>query len=562
MQASDTKTFQWRLGSLQSGAAHCLSAALIGATILLLALSFRGGINRGHDTTIVVHGAHFFNAVCAILSTEKHGTGRYVCAATAHRNMEAIGLGYEEATLARLGKGLEELGRETAFLNDALKKVFQTASLAEDGSVTPIGWAMDAGYMDFVDLAFRIFGQKVEALYLTFFLFLAASTALACIQFYDRFLVLFSLLSFQYVLFFFLHETGGWEVYSFTNPRFLSILAVIPLLHALFLILYQVRPSGRAILLFLPQAALMAAASDFRATAYWTVIALMVFCVLLVGATRWRQGWSYRRAVALCWPALPVLLCMAAATLFVDTTTDPRLVEIGGMKGHAFWQPIYYNLQLHPDWKKKYSDQHAGVTGDETAWVAVKAYRKRNHLESEPLTQVSYEEQTHAVFFEFIRNDPWYFIELKYFGAAIIVEVIKAFLSRVWASLPWPFLILAACTAVGLTTRVRTKAESLPTLTWCTVTVIALVAIVAAPTWVTVVTIYAIADTGIVAATAAFVGALWLAVSLAVLVINDAAVRTRLKANRWINRLMYVPLLARGWLAELRSRRAPIDGGS
>ena len=522
MQASNTNKFQWRVGLLQSGAAHCLSATLIGATILLLALSFRGGIDRAHDTTIV-RGGLFFNAVCAILSTEKHGTGRYVCAAAAHRNMEAIGLGY----VIGLGyERLEELGRGTAFLNDALKKVFQTASLAEDGGVTAIGWGMDAGYMDFVDVAFRIFGQKVESLYLTFFLFLATSTALACIQFYDRFLVLFSLLSFQYVLFFFLHETGRWEIYSFTSPRFLSILAVIPLLHALFLILYQIRPSSRAIFLFLPQAALIAAAGDFRATAYWTVIALMLFCVLLVGAARWRQGWSYRRAAALCWPALPVFLCMAAAAAFVDTTTDPRLVEIGGMKGHAFWQPIYYNLQLHPDWKKKYSDQHAGVTGDEMVWVAVKAYRKRNHLESEPLTQVSYEKQTRAVFFEFIRNDPCYFIELKYLNTANIVEVVGAFLSRVWASLPWPFLILAACTSVGLATRVRTRAESLSTLTWCTVTVVALVAIVAAPTWLTVVTIFAIADTGIVAATAAFLAVLWLAVSLTILVINGGSSST------------------------------------
>ena len=562
MQASNTNKFQRRVGLLQSGAAHCLSATLIGATILLLALSFRGGIDRAHDTTIV-RGGLFFNAVCAILSTEKHGTGRYVCAATAHRNMEAIGLGYEEATLVRLGKGLEELGRETAFLNDALKKVFQAAPPAEDGGVTAIGWAMDAGYMDFVDLAFRIFGPKVESLYLTFFLFLAASTALACIQFHDRFLVLFSLLSFQYVLFFFLHETDAWEIYSFTNPRFLSILAVIPLLHALFLILYQVRLSGGAILLFLPQAALMAAAGDFRATAYWTVIALMVLCVLLVGAARWRQGWSYHRAVALCWPALPVFLCIAAAAAFVDTTTDPRLVEIGGMKGHAFWQSNYYNLQVHPDWKKKYFDQHAGATGDETVWVAVKAYRKRNHLESEPLTQVSYEKQTRAVFFEFIRNDPGYFIELKYLNAATIVEVVRAFLSQVWASLPWPFLILAACTAFGLATRVRTRAESLSTLTWCTVTVVGLVAIVAAPTWVTVVTIYAIADTGLVAATAAFCAALWLAVSLTVLVTNSAALKARLKASHWVNRSMARVLpLAWGWLADPQSRRAPVDRGS
>ena len=153
--------------------------------------------------------------------------------------------------------------------------------------------------------------------------------------------------------------------------------------------------------------------------------------------------------------------------------------------------------------------------------VALKAYRKRNQLESEPLTQVSYEKQIRAVFFEFIRNDPWYFIELKYFGAVWIVQAISAFLSRVWASLSWPFLSLAACTAIGLAARVRTRTESLSTLTWCTVTVVALIPIAAAPTWVTVVVIFAIADSAIVAATASFLVLLWLVVSLTILAINS-----------------------------------------
>jgi hypothetical protein len=75
MQVSFTNTFQWGLGSLQSGAAHCLSAALIGATILLLALSFRGGIDRGHDTTIVMDPPRFFHAVAASIRKAMNGDG-------------------------------------------------------------------------------------------------------------------------------------------------------------------------------------------------------------------------------------------------------------------------------------------------------------------------------------------------------------------------------------------------------------------------------------------------------------------------------------------------------
>jgi hypothetical protein len=95
------------------------------------------------------------------------------------------------------------------------------------------------------------------------------------------------------------------------------------------------------------------------------------------------------------------------------------------------------------------------------------------------------------------------------------------------------------------------------------VTVVALVAIVAAPTWVTVVTIFAIADTGIVAATAAFLAVLWLAVSLTILAINGAALQARLKDSHWVNRSMArVPPLVWGWRADPQSRRAPVDRGS
>jgi putative flippase GtrA len=535
---AETNMFRWRLGSFQSAAARCLSVMLIGSTIFLVGLTFRTGIDRKHDSELVLHGAHFMVAVCAILSVEKYEAGRYVCAGNAHRAMEDIGLGYEERTLGRLGKTLGELWRDTAFLNDGLKKVFEMAPLtqAQGGEVSPIGWGMDAGYMDFVDLAFRLFGLKIESLYFGFFLLLIVSTALACIQFHDRFFVLFSLLSFQYVLFIFLQKIGYWQMYSFTNARFLSILAIIPLFHALFIILYQVRPSGPAIMLFLPQAALMAAAADFRTTAYWTAIALALFCTLLISATLWR-GLSYRSAVARCWPALPVFVCLVAATVFGTVTADPRLAGIGGMKGHSFWQPLYYNLQVHPDWKRKYSEQHEGVSGDETTRVAVKAYRKRHPLlESEPLTQLSYENQTRSVLFEFIRNDPWYFIQLKYYNAATIVKAVKAFLSPAWTSLSWPFLSLAGCTAIGLAVRVRTKAESLSTLTWCTITVVTLVAIVAAAAWVTVITAYTLADTVILAAAAAFLAALWLVVSIVVLVQQSCVSASPIEGNDWINR--------------------------
>jgi hypothetical protein len=62
-----------------------------------------------------------------------------------------------------------------------------------DGRLQATGWGSDAGYMDFVDLAFAVFGPKIEALYLGCFLLLTASTVLVCVQFARNLFPLFTI---------------------------------------------------------------------------------------------------------------------------------------------------------------------------------------------------------------------------------------------------------------------------------------------------------------------------------------------------------------------------------
>ena len=164
----------------------CLNAALIAATIFVIVLSFRFGVDRGQDTSIPIRGVgHFLDAVCSILSQERYGAGRYVCTGGAQRDMEAAGLGSDQVTLDRVGKSLSEWLHDTAFLNRALKSVFllppmpdRRAHRAHVGDLRAIGWGGEAGYADFVDFAFRLLGHKVESLYIAFFLLFAGSTVL------------------------------------------------------------------------------------------------------------------------------------------------------------------------------------------------------------------------------------------------------------------------------------------------------------------------------------------------------------------------------------------------
>ena len=488
--------------AVRNSATHALPVVLIAAIFFTFFLTYRGGIERGHDSDSVA--SNVFLAVCAVLSVEKYHTGRYVCANAVYRQMADAGLGFWD--MGFWDKSWDDIGRNKEFINSRLETLFQSPGEVQNDGITPIGWAMDAGVMDFVELAVAVFGHKLESLYSMFFLLLGISTALACIQFYDRLFALFAFLSFQVVLFKFLPEVGMWLLHSFTNVQFLSILAITPLLHILFLILYRVRPSTRAIVLCIPQAALMVLVAEFRATTYWTLVALALICGSIISIAYWHVRCSYRDELARCWPVLPVIVSLIATGSFVAATVDPRLAAIGGMKMHAFWQPIYYNLQLHPEWQNKYLAQHEGASGDRTTEVAVDAYRKRHpDLLKEPLTQRSYEEQTRLVLFEFIRNDPWYFIELKYINAVTMIQEVSNFVLRILKSLPWPILMLAVCGAAALVSRIAIAAENLETMTWSTTTMVALVPIVAAPAWITVMMPYAIADTAIVAGTAALV---------------------------------------------------------
>jgi hypothetical protein len=107
-------------------------------------LTYRGGIDRGHDATAnLMKGGHFFVAVCAILSVEKYHSGRYVCSNAAQAQMEDAGLSYQQETLTRLGKTLEEVERDTVFINGRLKTLFQATSARQgediQSGIQPMG---------------------------------------------------------------------------------------------------------------------------------------------------------------------------------------------------------------------------------------------------------------------------------------------------------------------------------------------------------------------------------------------------------------------------------------
>jgi hypothetical protein len=518
-------------------AQRCLCAVLIGAIVLLLWSCFHYGIERGRDAKLNERGrGHFMNAICSLLSMKKYGTDRYVCANAALESMQAAGLYYDDATLARIGKTLPEWLGDTAAMNHAIKTVFGEPPRPWDHGMWAIGWGADAGYADFVQFAFRVFGKKLQAIYDGFFLLLAASAALFTAQFHRRYLALFTLASLFYGLYVF--DTtliDNFQVYSENSPRLLSLLALTPLLHAMFLILYRERARPLTVALFVPQAALIAAAGDFRGLAYWTLIALGLWSGLIVGYGLWRRRAGLAELCRRCWPAAVGAVCLAIAIVIAMSSADPGIADTGGMRLHTFWEPLYADLQYHPDWKRKYAAEHQNQTGDATASVAVQQYRERHHLLDRPedylhgrrelgLTQQGYEKYIRLAYLEFVANDPWFVITLKYHDLWNLKEVLYIPFRNSWRDMSWLFGTLAIVTVIVTVFHARGAPGDFKIVSGAAATLVLFAILAVGPVWVMVVDNDLLGDAFLMIFLASIVAVFWLMLS-AGLLIDAVAVR-------------------------------------
>ncbi len=489
----------------------CLSAILIAAIMGAVLLSFHCGTDRGDDRTLAKTGyANFIPAVCGIATRIKYDRhyfcfkegggryvcskqGRYVCSSGIYQQMQQVGLWFDEETRRRIGKTDDEWRADTKLLNHSLDRIFSLKAPPE-GIVFSFGWGGDAGYMDFVQFAFLLFGHTVQALYYGFFLLLAISAGVFCVQFWRRHFALFAVLAFTFALltfvrlmpFAFLGFDTGAGLDSITNPRRLSALTLIPLFHALFLIVYRVRLSLWPVILFTPQAILMAAAADFRSLAFASPLALTICCLIFLVCELWRHKQPLRQTLSHYWPAYLIFACIGMSAAIQAEAADGRLAAIGGMRIHSFWEPVYYDLQYHPQWKEKYAAEHHWKTGDDVAVVAAELYEQRHHL-PHWTSDLGYERAVRGAYIDFVRNDPWYVVQLKYYDALTVIDFVASVIAIEWPRMIWPTLIFAAFVAAALVSQIRRKQESLGTLTAYTAALGFCTVLIAIPIWATVV---------------------------------------------------------------------------
>ena len=426
---------------------------LIVIAFSLLAGAYRAGLAAGLHTYIGTHsGGQFLGGVCAVATKWLVGVGNYVCLGEVSTIMANLGL-------APAGPTWPGFLADRVFLDEALRSLFYrphwvvpvTTSGPPYNGITGIGWGMDNGYADFVNLAFHIFGPAIKSLYRGYWLVCGISYVLFAIAYRRTVVPLVLLVAAAVSQYIFFSSNILWSndfawlasqnahVHGPTTPRFLSSICVIPALHLLCATWDPGRLRWREAMLLGLQGIVLCLAIQQRTTVYWVVAAAVLLAALqyvfLLRPTPVEQKSRHHLILA------GLLGLLVLNTAYLKIVTHPGLAARGYTATHTLWGSLFYSLQAHPDWRTRYSAEFENEVGDGVASVAWHRYlvrhpsQARKFMDSDGnITQALIEQMTKKAFIEFAKHDPIFVLDMYVFynphmifiqGAALVGVVAK-----------------------------------------------------------------------------------------------------------------------------------------
>jgi hypothetical protein len=305
--------------------------------------------------------------------------------------------------------------------------------------------------VDFVSIAFSLFGYNLLSLYLTYFILFSVPVWLFFRAFRDRpacvailaVLVLSHLAIFASAVF----DLTGGTLGSPTNPRFLSVLAIVPGLHIGLAIVLGLEPSRRNVGLTALQAGMIVFACWIRSSAVWVPFGLLVLAACVGIRFRSLRGlWSLGLLAAL----------FLLHSVYLTVMLDPVYRRSGDIGRHPMWHSIFYSLQLHPEWKTKYAATYHGADGDDLTPIVAKKYLERHppadlqalyfHEATGTLKWAALESVVRSAFFEFAVNDPTFVL------AAFLIhkprhlfQELRAYVQSIKRlARPWRYFVIAS----------------------------------------------------------------------------------------------------------------------
>ena len=349
------------------------------------------------------------------------------------------GLTGDPKKIASLGYLFPENLRSPELIDGAIKEAVQYPY-----DLGPVRGASgdDVGFIDFVKIAFSMFGRNLRALFLAYFVLLAIEVCVFLIAFRNRpnalalltiFLAAHILVLKSSVL-----DFDGLGYGSVNNPKFLSVLGILPAIHVALFVIYREPPTVLSVGSVCIQGALAALAIWIRSSAIWIIIALLLLLLISSSLELWRQGLrEWRTNLAAHWAIVVFCGIIGAHAAFVRQGLNPVYAQRHDLSHHNFWNFLLDQLQMHPDFNRKYGPFFGGVSGDDMPWIASRLYVERNPSQASPddyfeghLTLGAVEKYSRAILFELASQDPIFVAEtFFYYNVLALVGTFRIHLS-------------------------------------------------------------------------------------------------------------------------------------
>ena len=252
---------------------------------------------------------------------------------------------------AYLGSPRQPPGSAEA-VNSAIAKVTR-----QDFTHAARGYALlgndDKGIVDFVELAFRVFGLRIESVAIAYYALLLLSSLLFCWRYWNNCMAMVALTSVLFAEF----QILPYLVFNpqLTSPlalRCIPIISVIACLHCA-LHYWRTRATLTDLAAVFLQALLIVFVLNVRSTAIWQPLLLLGFG-LIFALRRWRDRRRNStvdplpRFMAMIMPSLLMVIALAALNAYRALAFPAEYSAGEQITTRVIWHNIYSGFALHP----------------------------------------------------------------------------------------------------------------------------------------------------------------------------------------------------------------------
>jgi len=402
-----------RLRSLTHAPNHRLLIAITLA-VCIIGLTMSAAIRRGMDHAVMI-GQGDQTAIAIALSDSVYNVRLgYVGLKQVFDTIQSYW--HRDANLWANYEQLKKNFHDAELLNAGIRAAAslgsQTAGYLHDGSLITTYYD-DIGEVDYVSLAFRLFGLKIQSMFYLYFTLLALSALIFVLTFHDRIFALCLLATtlFAFYVELYLSFFEPIAISTYWGMRHSSTLCLVPMMHFAFLLLWRKKLSPAVAAGTVVQLAILILTWRVRGSVAWVLVFLSALAFWLALWDSWPRsgklglGWwaavrdgvltlprsavavvrSWRLLVrrTLAWPLVVVLLGVLANNVYNRATLHPIYHLDDVMPHHGIWHSVHLGIGKYiPDvlTPRVFNVlQTQGFTEELTLW-GVRDYLDRAHF--------------------------------------------------------------------------------------------------------------------------------------------------------------------------------------